>query len=78
MQFLDLVFCAVLVVQGIRATGFTSFSHFKSANFESANTFSKYDSKATLPILFGFRLEEMLLYAHFRNKNAQNKIEDFC
>ena len=33
--------CAVLVAQGIHATGFTSFSHFKSANFESANTLAK-------------------------------------
>ena len=41
--------CVVLVAQGNRATGFTSFSHLKSANFESANTLSKYESKATLP-----------------------------
>ena len=27
-----------LVAQGIRATGLTSISHFKRANFESANT----------------------------------------
>ena len=34
--------------------GFTSFSYFKSTNFESANTLSKYESKATLPIQVNF------------------------
>ena len=29
------------VAQGIRTMGFTSFLHFKNANFESANTLSK-------------------------------------
>ena len=29
--------------------GFTSISHFKNVNFESANTLSKCESKATLP-----------------------------
>ena len=40
---------AVLVAWGIRAMGFTSISHVKSSNFESANTLSKCESKATLP-----------------------------
>ena len=30
--------------------GFTSFLHFKSANFESANTLSMCECKATLPL----------------------------
>ena len=46
--------CVVLVAKGIRATRFTSFSHFKSTNFESANTLSKCESKATLPICLKF------------------------
>ena len=40
--------CTVLVAWGIHATGFTLFSHFKSVNFESANTLSKCESKAML------------------------------
>ena len=41
--------CTMLVAQGICAMGFTSFSHFKIANFKSADTLSKCESKATLP-----------------------------
>ena len=37
------------VAWGIHATGFTSILHFKSVNFESANTLSKCEIKATLP-----------------------------
>ena len=34
----------------VQASGFTSFSHFKSVNFESANTLWKCESKAMLPM----------------------------
>ena len=44
---------AVMMAWGIRAMGFTSISHFRSANFESTNTLSKYESKATLPTYVG-------------------------
>ena len=44
--------CPLLVAQGNCATGFTTFSHFKRASFESANTLSKCESKATLPFYY--------------------------
>ena len=34
--------CAVLVAQGIHAMGFSSFSHFKSANFQIAKVTQRY------------------------------------